>query len=63
MGLWKAILGLIEVTQGLRDTREPMEVNWRLREVTRGLRKVILRNEVIGGDKVFRDLREVDWVL
>ena len=44
------ILGLIEVTRGLRDTREPMEVNWRLREVIRGLRKVIWGNkEVIGG--------------
>ena len=46
-------MGLIEVTRCLRDTREPMEVNWRLREVTRELRKVILINEVIGGDKVF----------
>ena len=61
MGLWKAILGLIEVTQGLRDTREPMEVNWRLREVTRGLRKVIWENkEVIGGHIVFGGLREVN---
>ena len=37
----------------MRVTREPMDVNWRIREVTRGLRIVILRNEVIGGYKVF----------
>ena len=45
----------------MRVTREPMDVNWRIREVTRGLRKVIWENkEVIGGHIVFGGLREVN---
>ena len=57
-------MGFIWVTRGLRVTREPMDVNWRIREVTRGLRKVIWGNkEVIGGHIVFGGLREVNWGL
>ena len=48
----------------MRVTREPMDVNWRIREVTRGLWKVIWGNkEVIGGHMVFGGLREVNWGL
>ena len=44
----------------MRVTREPMDVNWRIREVTRGLRKVIWGNmEVIGGHIVFGGLRSI----
>ena len=47
----------------MRVTREPMDINWRIREVTRGLRKVIWGNKVIGGHLVFGGLREVNWGL